>query len=144
MKLQSVIANVIGAIFIVSCFCIVFDHLIYLNKSIKPNRQVIAREFSEVANAFAGEKTSKVEIFDKKNVYISAGARMRRVEGDVRPGDFEEKMRQSGWRRTAVRFGDVDRYCKGDLVAEITPSNPNGTYALQVNWGNADAACKIK
>ncbi|WP_147675785.1 hypothetical protein [Xanthomonas massiliensis] len=130
--------------FIAFCFYFVVGHLRYLSKSARPSREAISRELDEVALAFPGARSSEVEIFDKKSVYISARVHMKATGGVSATTDGQKQMEAHGWRKAKVAYGDIDRYCKGDLVAEVTPLKLTNSYALQVNWGNADAVCKFK
>ncbi|MGO4781699.1 hypothetical protein AB4084_40050, partial [Lysobacter sp. 2RAB21] len=78
-----------------------------------------------------------MEIFDKKSVYISARVQMKGARYVLAAEDGQKRMEAHSWRKVRVAYGGIDRYCKGDLVAEITPLGSGGAYALQVNWGNA-------
>lgn len=113
----------------------------YLNKSGNPGREAISRELDDVIAAFSGEKSSTVEVLDKKSTYISAHVRMKRVNDAHVAEDSPKRMEAKGWRKVRVAYGGAERYCKGDLVAEVTPLESGDSYALQVNWGNADAIC---
>lgn len=144
MSLRSIFVNVIGLAFMAFCFYFVVGHMRYLSKSARPSREAISKELDEVSVAFPGTKLSEVEIFDKKSVYISARVHMEAAGGALETTDGQKQMEAHGWRKAQVAYGDIERYCKGDLVAEVTPLKPIGSYALQVNWGNADAVCKFK
>jgi hypothetical protein len=144
MSLRPIFVNVIGLAFIAACFYFVIGHMRYLSKSSRPSRETISKELDEVAAAFPGTRSSEVEIFDKKSVYISARVHMKAAGDALATTDGQKRMEANGWRKAQVAYGDIDRYCKGDLVAEVTPLKPADSYALQVNWGNADAVCKFK
>lgn len=141
MTTRSFLVNMLGLAFIAVCLYFTVGHIGYLNKSGKPSREAIIRELDDVIAAFPGEKSSAVDVFDKQVVYISARVQMKRVN-DGLPADYSRKrMEARSWRKVRVAYGDAERYCKGDLVAEVTPLEPSNSYALQVNWGNADAVC---
>lgn len=142
MSLRTIFVNVIGLAFIAFCFYFVVGHMRYLSNSARPSRKAISKELDEVAVAFPGAKSSEVEIFDKKSVYISARVHMKATGGALATTNGQKRMEAQGWRKAKVVYGDIDRYCKGDLVAEVSPLEPVGSYVLQVNWGNADAVCK--
>ncbi|WP_161795457.1 hypothetical protein [Xanthomonas sp. MUS 060] len=142
--MRSIVVNVVGLTVIAFGFYYVVDHMRYLSKSAMPSRETISKALDEVTAAFPGAKSSDVEILDKKYVYISARVHMK-AAGDARAiANGQKQMEAHGWRKAQVAYGDIDRYCKGDLVAEVTPLEPTGSYALQVNWGDADAVCKFK
>lgn len=144
MSPRSIIVNVLGLALIAFCFYFVAGHMRYLSKSARPSREAIRRELDEVVAAFPGEKSSEVEIFDKKSVYISARVHMKGASDAPTATGGEKWMEAHGWQRTLAVYGGIGRYCKGDLVAEVAPLEPNGAYTLQVNWGNADAVCQFK
>lgn len=142
MTRRSVFLNFLGLAFMAFCLYFIFGHLRYLSDSGRPNREVISRELDEVMEAFPGERVSPVETFEKKTFYVSAGVQMRVANSVLVAAQSHKSMEARGWRKVRVAHGDVERYCKGDLVAEITPLELSGLYALQVNWGNADAVCQ--
>jgi hypothetical protein len=144
MTPRPVLVNVLGMAFIAFCLYLVVGHMRYLSKSGKPSREVIGRELDEVILAFPGEKSSDVEVFEKQSFYISARVQMRQADDVLATKDSQSRMESHGWRKVRAPYGDLERYCKGDLVAEIAPSGSDGSYALQVNWGNADAVCDFK
>lgn len=142
--MRSIFVNVVGLALIAFCFYFVVGHMRYLSKSSRPSRETISKELDEVTAAFPGTRSSEVEIFDKKFVYISARVHMKAAGDALAIANGQKQMEAHGWRKARVAYGDIDRYCKGDLVAEVTPLETSGSYALQVNWGNADAVCKFK
>jgi len=144
MKLRSILVNVLGMAFLAFCLYSVVGHMRYLSKSGKPSREVMVRELDEVILAFPGEKSSAVEVFEKQSFYISARVQMRQADDVLAEKDSQSRMESHGWRKVQVSYGNLERYCKGDLVAEVSPSGSDDSYALQVNWGNADAVCKFK
>lgn len=144
MSLRSLLVNLVGLAFIVFCFYFVFVHGQYLNQSPRPNREAISKELDAIASAFQGSRLSEVEIFDKKSVYISARVYVNFENERDAILNGQRRLESRGWRKVSVNYGDIERYCKGDLVAELTPLETTGSYALQVNWGNADAVCKSK
>lgn len=144
MSPRTIFLNVISLTVIAVCFYVVVGHMNYLSKSSRPSRETISKELDELVVVFPGTRVSEVEIFDKKSVYISARVHMK-ASGDVlATRDGQKRMEAHGWRKAQVVHGGIDRYCKGGLVAEVTPLSPAGSYALQVNWGNADAVCEFK
>jgi hypothetical protein len=144
MSLRSIFMNILGLVFIAFCFYLVAGHIRYLNKSVRPSREAIGEELDLVAEAFQGSRSSSVEIFDKKSVYISARVDIKLGGGKKSVLNGRRRLEAGGWRKVVVAYGNIERFCKGDLVAEVTPLDAAGSYTLQVNWGNADAVCKFK
>jgi len=139
--IRSAIKNVLGLAFLVVGIYVVGGHLRYLGQSRKPSPAAITRTLDQVIAAFPGTRASGVELFDKQTVYRSARVQMIEPAAGSSIQAGQARMEAAGWRRMHVPFGGVVRFCKGDLVAEVTPPGPDGRYALQVNWGNADAVC---
>lgn len=144
MTPRSILLNVLGLAFIAFCLYSVVGHMRYLSKSEKPSRERISRELDEVVVAFRGEKSSAVKLFEKQSVYMSARVKIKGERDVFAVDDSQKRMEAHGWRKARVAYGNYERYCKGDLVAEVTPLGSDRSYALQVNWGNADAVCQVK
>jgi hypothetical protein len=139
-----VILNAIGVVFILACFVAVAGHLRYLSKSTRPDRSRIAAELNAVVELIPGVEVSAVDIFDRKSVYVSASVRIKIEDNVLLAQEVERRLAQVGWLNAGSAQGSIARFCKDDLVTNISVRGPDGTYGVQVNWGNADAVCTSK
>jgi len=144
MKTRRIFKNVLGLGLMAFFAYSVFSHMHYLSKSVRPSRATISKELEALVTAFPGIKASAVDIFEKQSAYTSARVRMKVTSNIFSAEDGQSRMEDQGWRKVRVAYGDLLRFCKGDLVAEVTPPSTDRSYVLQVNWGNADAVCFSK